>query len=40
MAVDSQPVQGNRLSPIDLLCGLLMILMALAHTNIHIAQLQ
>ncbi len=38
MAVDSQTRQENRLLPLDLLRGLLMILMALDHANFHIAQ--
>jgi len=38
MAVDSQTRKENRLLPLDLLRGLLMILMALDHANFHIAQ--
>lgn len=38
MTVNSQTRKENRLLPLDLLRGLLMILMALDHANFHIAQ--
>ncbi len=38
MAIDNPPTKENRLLPLDLLRGLLIILMALDHANYHIAQ--